>query len=75
MGMRIVYWHFNDEFVFRFFLGFVGLIDGLRFANPSYIYRYNEKGQAVGIEMLHLSKRAPGTEIRRLLFETVPLGR
>ena len=40
---------------------------------PGIIVDYDEKGQAVGIEMLHLSKRAPGADIQRLLFESVPV--
>ncbi|NLX12053.1 MAG: DUF2283 domain-containing protein [Phycisphaerales bacterium] len=41
--------------------------------SPGIIVDYDEKGQAVGIEMLHLSKRASGADIQRLLFESVPL--
>ncbi len=33
---------------------------------------YDEQGRAAGIEMLYLSKRAPETNMRRLLFESVP---
>jgi uncharacterized protein YuzE len=39
---------------------------------PGIILDYDDKGHLVGIEMLHLSKRAPGVEMGRLLFETVP---
>ena len=39
---------------------------------PGIIVDYDEHGQAVGIEMLHLSKRARGADIHRLLFESVP---
>jgi len=39
---------------------------------PGIIVDYNDKNQVIGIEMLHLSRRAPGLEIGRLLFETVP---
>lgn len=39
---------------------------------PGIIVDYDDKKQVVGIEMLHLSKRAPDLEIGRLLFETVP---
>lgn len=39
---------------------------------PGIIVDYDEHGQAVGIEMLHLSKRAPEADIHRLLFESVP---
>ena len=40
---------------------------------PGIIVDYNEKGFAVGIEMLHLSKRVVGADFQRLLFETVPV--
>lgn len=40
--------------------------------SPGLIVDYNDKGQVVGIELLHLSQRAPGLEFGRLLFETVP---
>ncbi|MDP2897516.1 MAG: DUF2283 domain-containing protein [bacterium] len=40
---------------------------------PGIIVDYDAKGQAVGIEMLHLSKRASSADVRRLLFESVPL--
>jgi uncharacterized protein YuzE len=33
---------------------------------------YDEQDRVVGIEMLYLSKRAPETDIHRLLFEAVP---
>ena len=41
--------------------------------SPGIIVDYDEKGRAVGIEMLQLSKRASGADIHRLLFESVPL--
>lgn len=40
--------------------------------SPGIIVDYDEQGHVVGIEMLYLSKRAPDTDIRRLLFEAVP---
>ena len=40
--------------------------------SPGIILDYDEQDRVVGIEMLYLSKRAPGTDIRRLLFESVP---
>ena len=40
--------------------------------SPGIVVDYDDQGRAVGIEMLYLSKRAPETEIRRLLFESVP---
>jgi uncharacterized protein YuzE len=41
-------------------------------ASPGIILDYDDQDRVVGIEMLYLSKRAPGVEVRRLLFETVP---
>ena len=41
--------------------------------SPGIIVDYDEQDRVVGIEMLYLSKRAPETDIRRLLFEAVPL--
>jgi uncharacterized protein YuzE len=40
--------------------------------SPGIIVDFDENGQAVGIEMLHLSKRASAANIQRLLFESVP---
>jgi uncharacterized protein YuzE len=40
--------------------------------SPGIILDYDEQDRVVGIEMLYLSKRAPGTDVRRLLFESVP---
>lgn len=40
---------------------------------PGIIVDYDEKGQVVGIEMLHLSKRAPGANIQRVFIESVPV--
>ena len=42
---------------------------------PGIIVDYDEKGQVVGIEMLHLSKRAPGADMQRVLVESVPVTR
>ncbi len=39
---------------------------------PGIVVDYDAQGRVVGIEMRSLSKRAPQTEIRRLLFESVP---
>jgi len=39
---------------------------------PGIIVDYDANNHVVGIELLHLSKRAPDLEIGRLLFETVP---
>jgi uncharacterized protein YuzE len=40
--------------------------------SPGIIVDYDAQGRAIGVEMLYLSKRAPATEINRLLFESVP---
>jgi uncharacterized protein YuzE len=40
--------------------------------SPGIIVDYDDHDRGVGIEMLYLSKRAPETEIHRLLFESVP---
>ena len=40
--------------------------------SPGIIVDYDQQDHVIGIEMLYLSKRAPGTETRRLLFESVP---
>lgn len=40
--------------------------------SPGIIVDYDDENNVVGIEMLYLSKRAPGTDVRRLLFESVP---
>lgn len=39
---------------------------------PGLIVDYDEDGLAVGIELLHLSKRASRVNIHRLLIESVP---
>ena len=40
--------------------------------SPGIIVDYDDQDRVVGVEMLYLSKRAPNTEIHRLLFESVP---
>ena len=40
--------------------------------SPGIIVDFDENGRAVGIEMLHLSKRVSEADIQRLLFESVP---
>ena len=40
--------------------------------SPGIIVDFNENGQAVGIELLHLSKRTSAANVQRLLFESVP---
>lgn len=39
--------------------------------SPGIVLDYNADNQVVGIEILHLSKRAPGLETGKLTFETV----
>ena len=41
--------------------------------SPGIIVDYDEQDRVVGVEMLYLSKRAPNTDIHRLLFESIPL--
>ena len=43
--------------------------------SPGIIVDYDADGNAVGIEMLHLSKRAPDVNVQRLIFESIPLAR
>jgi len=38
---------------------------------PGVILDYNDKGEVVGIEMLYLSRRSPGLDVRRFMFESV----
>jgi uncharacterized protein YuzE len=40
--------------------------------SPGVLVDFDDQDRVVGIEMLYLSKRAPGLDLRRLLFETVP---
>jgi uncharacterized protein YuzE len=40
--------------------------------SPGIIVDYDEQDRVVGVEMLYLSKRAPGTDVNRLLFESIP---
>jgi uncharacterized protein YuzE len=40
--------------------------------SPGIIVDYDDQDRVVGIEMLYLSKRAPGTDVWRLVFESVP---
>lgn len=40
--------------------------------SPGIVVDYDDQERVVGIEMLYLSKRAPHTDVRRLLFESVP---
>jgi uncharacterized protein YuzE len=38
---------------------------------PGIILDYNDKGQAIGIEILGIKKRVPMEELKRLQFETI----
>ena len=40
--------------------------------SPGVLVDYDEQDRVVGIELLYLSKRSPETDLRRLLFESVP---
>ena len=40
--------------------------------SPGIIVDYDAHGRVVGIEMLHLSKRAPAADLRRWQIESVP---
>ena len=40
--------------------------------SPGIIVDYDHQDRVVGVEMLYLSQRAPGTDVHRLLFESVP---
>jgi uncharacterized protein YuzE len=40
---------------------------------PGIIVDYDAEGRAVGIEFLHLSKRAAPIDLRQILFESVPM--
>jgi uncharacterized protein YuzE len=40
--------------------------------SPGIIVDYDDQDRGVGVEMLYLSKRAPGTDVHRLLFEFIP---
>jgi uncharacterized protein YuzE len=40
---------------------------------PGVIVDYDADQRIVGIELLHLSKRAPDLDVGRLLYETVPV--
>ena len=42
--------------------------------SPGIIIDYDEQDRVVGVEMLYLSKRAPGTDMHRLLFESISQG-
>jgi uncharacterized protein YuzE len=39
--------------------------------SPGVVLDFNEQKQVVGVEILHLSKRAPSLNVRQLQFQTV----
>lgn len=41
---------------------------------PGFVVDFDADGRAVGIEILHFSKRAPEAEIAQLLFEHIRVG-
>jgi len=41
---------------------------------PGIVVDYGANGEIIGIEMLYISKRAPGIDTQRLVFETIPVG-
>jgi len=40
--------------------------------SPGVVLDFNAENQVVGVEILHLSKRVPGLEPGKLVFETAP---
>ena len=38
--------------------------------SPGVVLDFNERGQVVGIEMLHLSQRSPSLNLRELQFQS-----
>ena len=41
--------------------------------SPGIVLDFNADNQVVGVEILHLSKRAPNVEAGKLIFETTPV--
>ena len=41
--------------------------------SPGVVLDFNAEKQVVGVEILHLSKRAPNLEAGKLIFETTPV--
>ncbi|HUY33542.1 MAG TPA: DUF2283 domain-containing protein [Pirellulales bacterium] len=39
--------------------------------SPGVVLDFNDQNQVVGLEILHLSKRAPGLNLKELQFQTV----
>ncbi|MGH8525399.1 MAG: DUF2283 domain-containing protein [Gammaproteobacteria bacterium] len=40
--------------------------------SPGVVLDFNAENQVVGVEILHLSRRAPRPELGKLVFETTP---
>ncbi|MEK6814389.1 MAG: DUF2283 domain-containing protein [Nitrospirota bacterium] len=40
--------------------------------SPGVVLDYNADNQVVGVEILHLSRRVPKTDLGKLVFETEP---
>jgi len=40
--------------------------------SPGVVLDFNAENQVVGVEILHLSKRAPNVDAGKLIFETTP---
>jgi uncharacterized protein YuzE len=40
--------------------------------SPGVVLDYNADNQVVGVEILHLSRRVPKTDLGKLVFETAP---
>ena len=40
--------------------------------SPGIVLDFNAENRMVGVEILHLSRRTPGVETGKLVFETVP---
>ncbi len=38
--------------------------------SPGIVLDFNDKNQVVGIEILHLSSRAPDLDVNKIVFET-----
>jgi uncharacterized protein YuzE len=41
--------------------------------SPGVVLDFNAENQVVGVEILHLSRRAPKIEASKLIFETTPV--
>lgn len=66
--MRITVDEENDALYFR--LDESPIVESEE-VQPGIIFDYNEKGQAIGIEILGITKRIPIKELKKLQFEAV----